>query len=127
MVKSAISGDSQSENIQSITDLMKESFEQAHSKSDLVDSVSKDLVNPEAKFQASLINAERFKNPRKSSVISDSLKLQGLEHKVDGHDKGNLKNHHFIAKSIYRLNSENFGIFYPDDSTVICMLKSYVS
>jgi len=83
-VKSAISGESQSETIQSITDLMKESFEQAHSKSDLVDS---DLVNPEAKFQASLINADRFKNPRKSSVISDSLKLQGLEHKVDGHEK----------------------------------------
>ena len=98
LVKSAISGDSQSENIQSITDLMKESFEQAHSKSDLVDSVSKDLVNPEAKFQASLINAERFKNPRKSSVISDSLKLQGLEHKVDGHDKGNLKNQHLESK-----------------------------
>ena len=86
-VKSAISGESQSETIQSITDLMKESFDQAHSKSDLVDS---DLVNPEAKFQASLINADRFKNPRKSSVISDSLKLQGLEHKVDGHEKGNL-------------------------------------
>ena len=99
LVKSAISGDSQSENIQSITDLMKESFEQAHSKSDLVDSVSKDLVNPEAKFQASLINAERFKNPRKSSVISDSLKLQGLEHKVDGHDKGNLKSLEMISIS----------------------------
>ena len=103
MVKSAISGDSQSENIQSITDLMKESFEQAHSKSDLVDSVSKDLVNPEAKFQASLINAERFKNPRKSSVISDSLKLQGLEHKVDGHDKGNFNNQEFIAiRNLYK-------------------------
>merc|ERR1719447_572194 len=84
LVKSTVSGDSQSENIQSITDLMKESFEQAHSKPDIVNS---DLVNPEAKFQASLINADRFKNPRKSSVISDALKLPGLEHKVDGHEK----------------------------------------
>ena len=88
LVKSTVSGDSQSENIQSITDLMKESFEQAHSKPDIVNS---DLVNPEAKFQASLINADRFKNPRKSSVISDALKLPGLEHKVDGHEKGNFE------------------------------------
>merc|ERR1719402_1027262 len=35
----------------------------------------------------SIINSDRFKKQRRSSVISDSFKLQQIDHKVDGHEQ----------------------------------------
>ena len=67
------------ENVQSVTDLIKESFKQAHSNLDLKEV--KDLKKSDL---------------RRTSVISDTLKLQGLDHKIDGHEKGNFKNKIFI-------------------------------
>ena len=46
---------------------------------------------PMEPVRASVLNAERFsRSPRRSSIISDTFKLQQVEHRIDGHEQGNF-------------------------------------
>ena len=48
---------------------------------------NEELIMP---IRNSIMAAERFKKPRRSSIISDTFKLQQVEHRIDGHERGNL-------------------------------------
>jgi len=46
---------------------------------------------PMEPVRASVLNAERFsRGPRRSSIISDTFKLQQVEHRINGHEEGNF-------------------------------------
>ena len=67
------------------------------------------VQEPMSPLRGSIMGAERFKAPRRSSIIGDTFKLQQVEHRVDGHERGKLPLCFVIAAfaaniSKYKLN-----------------------